>query len=288
LLSATEIKSFRDQGFLVKRATFDADEIASLREGFTYIESLVEEGGIDPQYLSGKDREVHIHIQSQAGAADASVRCLRKVQWPSMIHPAFEQLRTSPKFAALLEPLIGTTLKQYINQINFKMPGGQIEFPWHQDIRPIPAFRAQVDNYVQTIIVVDEATVANGCMYVVPESHKLGNLKVKRYAERQIEDHVDVSRAVALEAAPGDVVMFTSYTVHGSKPNTTDAPRRSYINGFVRASSCDVGKWAFLEGKAVPITSDHDYHTIRRRTGPTVPASCCSPRRNCSRNWPLS
>jgi len=154
LLSATEIESFRDQGFLVKRATFDADEIARLREGFTYIESLVEEGGIDPQYLSGKDREVHIHIQPQAGAADASVRCLRKVQWPSMSHPAFEQLRTSPKFAALLEPLIGTTLKQYINQINFKMPGGQIEFPWHQDIRPIPAFSAQVDNYVQTIIVV--------------------------------------------------------------------------------------------------------------------------------------
>tara|TARA_B100000700_G_scaffold248566_1_gene278451 strand:+ start:137 stop:442 length:306 start_codon:yes stop_codon:yes gene_type:complete len=81
---------------------------------------------------------------------------------------------------------------------------------------------------VQTIIVVDEATVA-------------------------------------LEASPGDVVMFTSYTVHGSKPNTTDQPRRSYINGYVRASACDVGKWAFLDGKAVPVTSDRDYHRIRSK-----------------------
>jgi hypothetical protein len=72
-----------------------------------------------------------------------------------------------------------------------------------------------------------------------------------------------VTKAIALEASPGDVVMFTSYTVHGSMPNTTDRPRRSYINGFVRASACNVGKWAFLEGKPVPITSDHDYHAIR-------------------------
>jgi ectoine hydroxylase-related dioxygenase (phytanoyl-CoA dioxygenase family) len=79
----------------------------------------------------------------------------------------------------------------------------------------------------------------------------------------QLEDHVDVSKAIPLEAALGDVVLFTSYTVHGSMPNTTNQPRRSYINGFVRASACDVGKWAFLNGTPIPITSDHDYHGIR-------------------------
>ncbi len=118
---------------------------------------------------------------------------------------------------------------------------------------------------MQTIIGVDEATVANGCLHIVPGSHKLGNLKVKRYAQGQVEEQVDVSQAVALEASPGDVVMFTSYTVHGSKPNTTDQPRRSYINGYVRVSACDVGKWAFLDGKAVPVTSDSDYHRIRSK-----------------------
>lgn len=263
-LNDEEVGHFRDQGYLVKRSVFDEDEIERLSEGYDYILSLVTKGGIDERYRQGVGREVHIHVQAPEGTSDAdSVSYLRKVQWPSMIHPAFEEIRNSPKFPALLEPLIGTSLKQYINQINFKMPGGEIDFPWHQDIRPTPAFREQELNYVQTIIVVDEATVANGCLHIIPESHKLGNLKVKRYAEGQIEDHIDVTKAVALEAQPGDVVMFTSYTVHGSKPNTTDKPRRSYINGFVRASACDVGKWAFLEGMPVPITSDHDYHAIR-------------------------
>jgi len=263
-LSDEDVHFFRYQGYLVQRAVFSAAEIARLRVGYDYITALVERGGIDALYLTGKGPEVHIHVQApDETPPTAALRYLRKVQWPAMLHPAFEEIRNSEKFPALLAPLIGTSLKQFINQINFKMPGGEIAFPWHQDIRPTPAFRQQEKNYVQTIVVVDEATVANGCLHIVPESHRLGNLKVDRYAAGQIEDHVDVSQAIPLEASPGDVVLFTSYTVHGSTANKTSAPRRSYINGFVRASACDVGKWAFLDGKPVPITSDHDYHGIR-------------------------
>ena len=160
--------------------------------------SLVERAAkIDTEYLTGKGCEVHIHVQAPADVGEhASMQYLRKVQWPALIHPAFEEIRTSAKLARLVEPLIGTSLKQYINQINFKMPGGDISFPWHQDIRPTPAFRDQHLNYVQTVIVVDAATVDNGCLHIVPESHKLGNLQVQRYASGQIEDHVDVGTAV--------------------------------------------------------------------------------------------
>jgi len=263
-LTKHDVETFREQGYFVARNVFDQNEIARLREGYDYILELAARTDLPDSVLQGKGGEVHIHLQTpKPKSGPDAVQYLRKVQWPSLIHPAFEEIRTSPKFPALLEPLIGTSLKQYINQINFKMPGGEIAFPWHQDIRPTPAFRDQVHNYVQTIIVVDEATVANGCVHIVPSSHKLGNLKVKRYAKGQIEEHVDVSAAVPCEAMPGDVMMFTSYTVHGSLPNTTDQPRRSYINGFVRASSCDIGKWAFLEGKPVPVTSDYSHHAIR-------------------------
>lgn len=264
-LSESEVTQFREQGYYVARGVFDEGEIERLREGYAYILELAARTDLPENVLRGKGCEVHVHLQTpEPMSGPGAVQYLRKVQWPALLHPAFEEIRNSPKFPTLLEPLIGTRLKQFINQINFKMPGGDIAFPWHQDIRPTPAFRDQVNNYVQTIIVVDEASIANGCLNIIPESHKLGNLKVKRYAEGQIEDQIDVSSAVALEASPGDVVMLTSYTVHGSTPNSTDEPRRSYINGFVRASECDVGKWAFLDGKPVPVTSDHDYHEIRK------------------------
>ena len=263
-LSGKDVEAFREQGYHVARGVFGRDEIARLREGYDYILELASRTDLPDEILNGRRRDVHIHLQTPGPMTGPdAVRYLRKVQWPALIHPAFEEIRNSPKFPALLAPLIGTTLKQFINQINFKMPGGKIEFPWHQDVRPTPAFRDQVNNYVQTIVVVDEATVANGCLHVIPGSHKLGNLRVKRYAKGSVESQVDVSSAVPCEAMPGDVMMFTSYTVHGSSPNTTDRPRRSYINGFVRASACDVGRWAFLDGKPVPVTSDYDYHAIR-------------------------
>jgi ectoine hydroxylase-related dioxygenase (phytanoyl-CoA dioxygenase family) len=263
-LSVKDVESFKEQGYLLVRGVFNQEEVTRLREGFNYILELAARTNLPENVLQGKGGEVHIHLQTpQSALGPEVVQYLRKVQWPSLVHPAFEETRNNAKFPALLEPLVGTSLKQYINQINFKMPRGDIAFPWHQDTRPTPAFRDQINNYVQTIIAVDKATVSNGCVHIVPGSHKLGNLKAKRYAKGQIEDQVDVSTAVPCEAMPGDVILFTSYTVHGSKQNATDKPRRSYINGFVRASSCDIGKWAFLEGKPVPITSDHDYHEIR-------------------------
>ena len=181
------------------RGVFGRDEIARLREGYDYIMELASRTDLPEEILKGRRNDVHIHLQTPGPMTGPdAVRFLRKVQWPALIHPAFEEVRNSSRFPALLAPLIGTTLKQFINQINFKMPGGKIEFPWHQDVRPTPAFRDQVNNYVQTIVVVDEATVANGCLHVIPGSHKLGNLRVKRYAKGSVESQVDVSSAVPL------------------------------------------------------------------------------------------
>ncbi len=260
-LNKQDVDSFRQRGFHIVRGVFNTDEIDRLRTGFAHIQQLAARTDLAEEVLKGQG-DVHIHLHHpEAISGPTAVQYLRKVQWPSLLHPAFEEIRTSAKFPALLEPLIGSSLKQYINQINFKMPGGQIAFPWHQDTRPTPAFTDQGQNYVQTIIAVDEATIDNGCLHLVPGSHKLGDLKANRSG--QAAEHVDVSTAVACEAAPGDVILFTSFTVHGSVPNSTAHPRRSYINGFVRADTCTIGKWAFLEGKPVPVTSDRDYHALR-------------------------
>ena len=263
-LCKREIETFRDQGFLIVRKVFGADELARLNTGYDYILQLAARTDLPQDVLQGQNGEVHIHFQApQPVRGSSALPYLRKVQWPALIHPAFEEIRTSPKFPALLEPLIGTSLKQYINQINFKMPGGEISFPWHQDVRPTSTFRDQINNYVQTIIAVDEATVANGCLHIVPESHKRGDLGVKRYAQGAIEDQIDTSTAIPCEAAPGDLILFTSYTVHGSVANSTNRPRRSYINGFVRSSSCTVGKWAFRTGEPLAATTSRDYRSIR-------------------------
>ncbi len=262
-LSKEDVAEFHARGFHVARGVFDEGELALLCTGYDYILELAARADLPEDVLKGINGDVHIHLQPPRDMPRAeAVRYLRKVQWPARLHSAFEAIRTSAKFPALLEPLIGTSLKQYINQINFKLPGSAIDFPWHQDVRPTPAFSDQVNTYVQTIIAVDEATEESGCIYIVPGSHRFGDLKAKRYAAGQIEEHVDVGSAVPCLVQPGDVLLFTPYTVHGSKSNTGQRPRRSYINGFVRADACTVGKWAFLGGTPVPITGDRDYSSL--------------------------
>ena len=269
-LSHEDVRHFREQGYAVARGVFGKEEAGDLRGWYDQIADLAKRD-LPDAYRNAPGPEVHIHVQAPDDVSGGeAVRYLRKVQWPAMFHSGFERVRNDVRWPALLEPLLGTSLKQFINQINYKMPGGDIEFPWHQDVRPTPAFENQVHNYVQTIIAVDDATPENGCLHIVPGSHRKGDLKAQRYAEGQIESVVNVDEAVPIEAEAGDVILFTSYTVHGSSPNRSQHPRRSYINGFVRAESCTVGKWAFLDGKPVPITSNYDYADIRIDPSPAA------------------
>ena len=260
-LSPEQLEQFDREGWVLVRGLFDAAQMAELRAGFDHVEALARNHRQLPAPLLETDerpeehgpnaRRVYFHIQPPKGTPP-DARYLRKVQWPALLHPGFEGIRTSPKFQELLRPHLGDDIRQYINQINFKMPRGDIEFPYHQDVRD-GAVEEPISNYVQTYTLVDEATEDNGCLWVFPRSQKrLGNMK-----GQDLTEALDMETAVPVTGQPGDCLLFSTYTVHGSHPNTTDKPRRAYINGFLRADAsltpdCE---WAFRDGAPVPLPS---------------------------------
>ena len=91
-------------------------------------------------------------------------------------------------------------------------------------------------------IALTESHRANGCVRVIPGSHKEGllshvNVKddpdlLNRRGER-IEVEVDESRAVDVTLRPGEMSLHQSNIVHGSNPNTSDEPRIGFIVRFV-------------------------------------------------------
>tara|TARA_B100000029_G_scaffold451158_1_gene475508 strand:+ start:117 stop:488 length:372 start_codon:yes stop_codon:yes gene_type:complete len=117
-LTDTDLSQFREQGYLVARGVFDAGEIEWLREGYDYITSLVAAGGIDDLYTCAKGCEVHIHVQAARG----------NERWGSG--------SVSAEGAVAVDDSSGVRRDQ-------EQPEGEIGFPWHQDIRPTPAFRDQ-------------------------------------------------------------------------------------------------------------------------------------------------
>jgi phytanoyl-CoA hydroxylase len=77
-------------------------------------------------------------------------------------------------------------------------------------------------------VPLTDATLDNGCPWVVPGVHRLGTLHHESSAVG-LQCVVDASDAVPIEARVGDVVVFSSLTPHRTGPNTTDQTRKAYI-----------------------------------------------------------
>jgi hypothetical protein len=208
---------------------------------------------------------------------------VRMVQWPAYHQPVLNGARLDPRFAAILAPLIGGDLKQIINQLHWKAPGGKGDFAWHQDSRfrkPDSAYRNLGTSYVQTGLAIDPHTPESGCMTFIPGSHLRGELDLDTSREvlgNAMRD--DALRAVGLsgedaievELTPGDLALWSPYLVHGSGANRSDHQRRLYINGYVRAGDCDRGEWAFRGGEPVPLGAEPalvHYEQLRERGEP--------------------
>lgn len=172
-------------------------------------------------------------------------------------------------------------------QIHWKPPGaGQTGYRFHQDLR----FRVARDAYreieastVTTGLAIDASTRANGCLQVIPGSHRLGYLGLSDDSEGgQImkgltaEDELrrvglDPAKTVWLEQEPGDMAVWGLMTVHGSLPNTSDHDRAFAISSYVRAANADRGEWAFRGGVSTPLGSEPQlckYEALHERPEP--------------------
>src|SRR5690606_38612988 len=77
----------------------------------------------------------------------------------------------------------------------------------------------------------------NGCLWVVPGSHKLGVLNhVDTFSHLGLDDeHWPWDRATPIHGKAGDAVFFHVNCIHGSKPNWSDKPRPVFIHRYRRA-----------------------------------------------------
>ena len=269
------VDHYRTHGYAVVPGVFDDSEIAALAHEF------------DRVYAEGMAFGKSFRLQNSFFALtdDAALGpIVRMVQWPSYFNRTLERFRRDPRMLEILAPLIGSNLKQIINQLHWKPPGAAMaEFGFHQDSRsrrPREAYRDLAASYIQTGIAIDPHRAENGAMVVYPGSQTLGDLPfdASRSSMSAAKDDgdlealgLDPARAVTLAMEPGDVALWGVHTLHGSGPNTTDIDRRFYINGYVIADNCDRGEWAFRGGAPVPLPDEPSlvhYEELFEEPGP--------------------
>lgn len=189
----------------------------------------------------------------QSHGNDTGENVVRGMQWPSYHDPVLDHYRTDPRLLMILEPLIGSDIKQIINQVHWKKPGSRTTWPLHRDVRsrqPVEDFDDLFPSWVQTGIAVDGHRAENGAMKVVPGSHLDYKHDPRDTSLYNVPHYENDDRIIDMVLNPGDVALWSAYTVHGGGFNTTEfLDRRLYINGFVKADKCRRGEWAWRDGR---------------------------------------
>lgn len=164
---------------------------------------------------------------------------------------------TRPEFVAITTPILGPDVDLYWNQSVFKMPEGEQQFPWHQDdgytaVTPSP--------YLTLWLAINDATPENGCISVIPGSHRRGlipHLKTPIGLSCHALDDPDQGVQVPVKA--GSLAVFYSLTMHKSGINRSNEPRKAYVIQYSVAGLRDAHTGEILTGK-IPLAREN--HTV--------------------------
>ncbi len=157
------------------------------------------------------------------------------------LHLQFPWAYTLASHEAVLdavESILGPEILIDGNLVFYKPPHDASYASWHQD----SVYSGwHLTPSVSAWIALTVSERANGCMRVVPGSHKQGLLEhdnvqdpnlLNRRGERLRMD-VDESQAIDVVLKPGEMSLHHSNIIHGSNANTSDGPRIGFIVRFV-------------------------------------------------------
>lgn len=178
----------------------------------------------------------------QAGPDEDVLRRYLCIHQPHKISDVYLRALSTPRIVEALTNVIGPDVKAMQSMVFMKSEGkpGQA---WHQDEFFIPT---RDRSLTASWIALDDATIENGCLWVLPGSHRPGVIHPDR---DQDDARFDCSieafdfpytddDAVPVEIPAGAAVIFNGYLLHRSLPNSgKHGFRRALANHYMSASS---------------------------------------------------
>lgn len=201
--------SFAENGFLMAEAVFTTEEMAACK---TAAKELVE---------------------NQSGPSGVHV-------WMcDTIPPLFESISCDPRMAAILRPLIGPRIEFLSAKPVFKSPTVHFASPWHQD----QAYWGGATKW-SAWIALEDATLENGCLRVIPGSHRRARdhasvRDARGFTNRISDEDLEGERMMDVEMKCGDVLVFHDRLLHSSHSNRSGRERWSFIPTYRNADVPD-------------------------------------------------
>ena len=171
----------------------------------------------------------------------------------------FNEFINNQVLCDILEDILGPNVDCFLSQFIFKNPGAWGQ-PWHQDSSYFPFDR---EPQVGAWLATSEATLENGCLVILPGSHKEhlhehlpDDREGSNYGYTEIKDH-DFSKEVPMTLNTGDLLLFHSFLMHKSYDNNSQARRTAMVYHFAETGT-DFGpvdsptnEWISVRGKGL-------------------------------------
>lgn len=224
LPSADEVEFFQREGYWLGPRVVEDERIEKLRRAMDRVYACEYQTGKPPWSSSWKP-----------GDDPSALRKTDNSHWSDL---TLRELALDATIGAMCARLLQVDeIRLWHDQLLYKPGGGKTSgnVGWHQDYYYWQC--SDRPEMVTAWVALDDVTVENGCMHVVPRSHRWGMMKESDFFNTDIgnlEERVDIPEGDRFETVPcilpkGHVSFHHALTIHGSGPNSTEAPRRSLV-----------------------------------------------------------
>lgn len=223
-----QAQSFRNDGFAVFPGILAGEALDLLRaecDAFvTREDARMDAQGVDTIGISHRGKRYFAN------------ECQRVV-------PELRRVLFSAAMAEVCRATLGDTAYFFFDQYVVKGPEGGLPFSWHQDSGYVVGNGGPADHapYLTCWCPLDDATEENGTVRLIPGSHRGGLIPHERRAGSNDLAVAPADNGVLVEARAGDVVAFSSLTLHATGANRSNAPRRVYLAQYTPEAMLDPG-----------------------------------------------
>ena len=248
-LTQEQKDTFWQTGFLVIADAVTTEELEGLRNVFSrWVEESREYKSDYGETLDGRPR-----FDLQPGHS-AEKPGLRRIQSPEEVSDLFANIMRNAATVDFCAELIGPSIRFHHGKVNSKLPGTATQVKWHQDF---PFEPMSNDDMITALLFVDDVTLENGPLEVLPGTHK-GPIH-SHWHKGVFTGSVDQgiidaqnNKIVKCTGKAGSVCLMHARLLHGSAPNLSDSSRALYITTYYAEDAIE------LSPNHLPSTLTHE------------------------------